>query len=331
MMVKKQSRRVRHTDLRHRIANQHARITNPILHAASLRASGRWQSAGNTPPRRSVRYGTRHCDAGIRIRYPTHPRVGRVVTGGLTSPARHGSAIQRAYRNDAHCAVAPPGRAANGIEVLWNPVKRRVKTWEGEAGMVKRREKGEIGIFSLRLPVDISSVTGRCQGCWSHAKAQRRKVRTKCSLSQHFILAPLREVKSWNRKTLESGQSGMLSDWLPVSLTPFRHPSFALPAPPPPTKPMPLGGSLRARVGQRGGWRFSWVGFGTRVATLTRVAAAAMVVRIPLNWRITSGSGGWNVRHDDRNLQMDDHFLFPRSRCVRKEIISKLATEIVKV
>jgi hypothetical protein len=98
--------------------------------------------------------------------------------------------------------------------------------------MVKRRENREIGIFSLCLPVDISPVTGRCQQCWSHAKTQRRKVRTKCSLSPHFILrlAPLREVKSSNRRTLESGQSGMLSYWLPVSLTPFHHPSFALPA-----------------------------------------------------------------------------------------------------
>jgi hypothetical protein len=40
--------------------------------------------------------------------------------------------------------------------------------------------------------------------------------------------APLREVKSWNRKTLEAGQSGMLSYWLPVSLTPFRHPRAKL-------------------------------------------------------------------------------------------------------
>ena len=63
---------------------------------------------------------------------------------------------------------------------------------EGEAGMVKRCENGEIGMFSLCQPLDISSVTGRCQHCWSHAKAQRRKVRTKCSLSQHFILASLR-------------------------------------------------------------------------------------------------------------------------------------------
>ena len=69
---------------------------------------------------------------------------------------------------------------------------RAVARQEPRPGMVKRRENGEIGIFSLCLPVDISSVTGRCQGCWSHAKAQRRKVRTKCSLSQHFILAPLR-------------------------------------------------------------------------------------------------------------------------------------------
>jgi hypothetical protein len=41
--------------------------------------------------------------------------------------------------------------------------------------------------------------------------------------------APLREVRSWNRQTLESGQSGMLSYWLPVSLTSFHHPSLALP------------------------------------------------------------------------------------------------------
>jgi hypothetical protein len=95
--------------------------------------------------------------------------------------------------------------------------------------MVKRCENGEIGIFSLCQPLDISSVTGRCQHCWSHAKAQRRKVRTKCSLSQHFILAPLREVKSWNRQTLESRQSGMFSSCLPVSLSPFHHPSFTLP------------------------------------------------------------------------------------------------------
>ena len=96
---------------------------------------------------------------------------------------------------------------------------------EPRPGMVKRCENGEIGMFSLCQPLDISSVTGRCQHCWSHAKAQRRKVRTKCSLSQHFILAPLREVKSWNRQTLESRQSAMFSSSLPVSLSPFHHPS----------------------------------------------------------------------------------------------------------
>lgn len=33
---------------------------------------------------------------------------------------------------------AGEGRKHNGIEVLWNPPKRRVKTWDGEAGMAKR-------------------------------------------------------------------------------------------------------------------------------------------------------------------------------------------------
>ncbi|MFO0132861.1 MAG: hypothetical protein ACK56U_04595, partial [Planctomyces sp.] len=41
--------------------------------------------------------------------------------------------------------------------------------------------------------------------------------------------APLREVKSWNRQAIESRQSGMFSSCLPVSLSPFHHPSFALP------------------------------------------------------------------------------------------------------
>ena len=42
---------------------------------------------------------------------------------------------------DAGIALSLPfarGLPPNGIEVLWSPVKRRVKTWEGEAGMVKR-------------------------------------------------------------------------------------------------------------------------------------------------------------------------------------------------
>ena len=67
--------------------------------------------------------------------------------------------------------------------------------------MVKRRKDGQIGIFSFCLPVDISSATGCCQNCWSHAKAQRRKVRTEGSIFQQFILAPLRLCV---RKKLES-------------------------------------------------------------------------------------------------------------------------------
>jgi hypothetical protein len=129
--------------------------------------------------------------------------------------------------------------------------------------MAKRRENGEIGIFSLCLPVDISSVTGRCQRCWSHAKANDAK----SGQNVHFpsisscAFAPLREVKSSNRRTLESGQSGMLSDWLPVSLAPFHHPraklllshipaanTSAIPA-----APQKYRQSLTARVPARGG------------------------------------------------------------------------------
>jgi hypothetical protein len=95
---------------------------------------------------------------------------------------------------------------------------------QGEAGMVKRREDGQIGIFSLCLPVDVSSVAGRCQHCWSHAKAQRRKVRTEASLFQQFSFAPLREVKAGIDEPFENGLIGIISFCLPLSLTPFHHP-----------------------------------------------------------------------------------------------------------
>jgi hypothetical protein len=98
--------------------------------------------------------------------------------------------------------------------------------------MVNRREDGQIGIFSFCLPVDISSATGCCQNSWSHAKAQRRKVRTEGSHFQQFSLAPLREVKAGIDESFEHGLIGIISFCLPVSLTPFHHPSFALPAPP---------------------------------------------------------------------------------------------------
>jgi len=39
----------------------------------------------------------------------------------------------------------------NGLEVFWDPVKGRVKNWEGEAGMTKRCKFGRIGMFSVLL------------------------------------------------------------------------------------------------------------------------------------------------------------------------------------
>jgi hypothetical protein len=95
--------------------------------------------------------------------------------------------------------------------------------------MAKPRENGEIGIFSLCLPVDMSYAAGCCQNSWSHAKAQRRKVRTEISLFQQFSFAPLREVKAGIDEPFENGLIGIISFCLPVSLTPFHHPSFALP------------------------------------------------------------------------------------------------------
>ena len=100
---------------------------------------------------------------------------------------------------------------------------------EGEAGMVKRREDGKIGVFLFCLPVDISSSDGCCQSCWSHAKAQRRKVRTEGSIFQQFSLAPLREVKAGIDEPFENGLIGIISFCLPGSLTPFQHPSLAPP------------------------------------------------------------------------------------------------------
>jgi hypothetical protein len=98
--------------------------------------------------------------------------------------------------------------------------------------MVKRRKDGQFGLFSICLPVDISSAAGCCQNFWSHAKAQRRKVRTEGSIFQQFIFAPLREVKAGIDEPFQNGLPGIISFCLPVSLTPFHHPSFALPVPP---------------------------------------------------------------------------------------------------
>jgi hypothetical protein len=38
----------------------------------------------------------------------------------------------------AVCRAVCPQAPSTGVEVLWNPVNRRLKTWEREAGMVKR-------------------------------------------------------------------------------------------------------------------------------------------------------------------------------------------------
>ena len=62
--------------------------------------------------------------------------------------------------------------------------------------MAKRREDGQIRIFPLCLPVDISSATGCCQNCWYHAKTQSQDSRLAFPAIQLCASAPLREAKA---------------------------------------------------------------------------------------------------------------------------------------
>ena len=94
--------------------------------------------------------------------------------------------------------------------------------------MVKRREDGQIGIFSFCLPVDIFSATGCCQNCWSHAKTQRQDRRSTFPAIQLGAFAPLREVKTGIDEPVQNGLIGIISFCLPVSLTPFHHPRAKL-------------------------------------------------------------------------------------------------------
>jgi hypothetical protein len=115
-------------------------------------------------------------------------------------------------------------------DVFWGgvpPHPRPLSPCGGEGGMVKRCENGEIGMFSLCQPLDISSVTGSLPALLVSRKGAKTQSQDKMFTfpALHLgALAPLREVKSWNRQTLESRQSGMFSSCLPVSLSPFHHP-----------------------------------------------------------------------------------------------------------
>jgi hypothetical protein len=50
------------------------------------------------------------------------------------------------------------GRRSNSVEVLWNPVNRRVKTWESEAPA----ELPHAGLHCEQLPVLLRSNRDRC-------------------------------------------------------------------------------------------------------------------------------------------------------------------------
>ncbi len=150
-------------------------------------SSGRAEAPGCVSHRRCARSRTRRQRVGRavgpRAAAQWHWLCGRRRCREGEAPAEPHPCCERC--TDPCCSVKL-------LAIVHSADPRAVARQEPRPGMAKRRENGEIGIFSLCLPVDISSVTGRCQDCWSHAKAQRRKVRTKCSLSQHFFLAPLR-------------------------------------------------------------------------------------------------------------------------------------------
>jgi hypothetical protein len=58
----------------------------------------------------------------------------------LCSAGGRDAAQQELRPSGTHCGrkVMATGLWPNGVKVLWDPVNRRVKTWESEAGMVKR-------------------------------------------------------------------------------------------------------------------------------------------------------------------------------------------------
>jgi hypothetical protein len=95
--------------------------------------------------------------------------------------------------------------------------------------MVTRREDGQLGMFSFCLPVDISSDTGCCQNCWSHAKAQSQDRSFNFPAIHLSAFAPLREEKAGIDNPFENGLIGIISSCLPVSSTPFHHPRAKLP------------------------------------------------------------------------------------------------------
>ena len=85
----------------------------------------------------------------------------------------------------------------NGVEVLWNPVKGREKTWEGEAGMTKRCYgplKSSIG-FHADAPPGIL-----LQQLLPHAKAPRRKAGNVGNLNLlSFLCAFARDQQSLHK------------------------------------------------------------------------------------------------------------------------------------
>jgi hypothetical protein len=82
---------------------------------------------------------------GLRVGCGDSPRRAAQISRGDSPRQASGdwlcevmSGLSHRFRPARSHGLSARGLPPNGIEVLWSPVKRRVKTSEGEAGMAKR-------------------------------------------------------------------------------------------------------------------------------------------------------------------------------------------------
>jgi hypothetical protein len=132
-----------------------------------------------------------------------------------TVSSSRGDAAAESHPCREHCAE--PGRSAKTRATDHIADPSSAARQELRPGVVKRREDGQIGIFSFCLPVDISSATGCCQNCWSDAKAQSHDRRSTFPAIHLGAFAPLREVKTGIDEPVRNGLIGIIF-FLPASV-----------------------------------------------------------------------------------------------------------------
>jgi hypothetical protein len=127
-------------------------------------------------------------------------------------------------------------RAASRLEVLWNPVNTRVKTWEGEAPA----EPPYSGPRCVRLPAFLRSSRDSDQRELRSGMAKQRRARIVFLKHRGH-----RGHRDFGRNPVNSAR--WANGWVVKVRTSFRvvfllfhQPSFALPAPPAARKSTPL-------------------------------------------------------------------------------------------